>query len=69
MPVRAPDNVYRVFCLDVESVEGWLWYYTVWYRYGTRLMAEAHKWSDPRIVVCDKDARALFKRSILHAVS
>jgi hypothetical protein len=65
VPIPGPDNVYVLACLDVESVEGWLWYYTVWYRHGTRLMARAHRWPESQIAQHDLDARSLFGRQIV----
>jgi hypothetical protein len=64
IPIDGPDKVHTMFCIDVDTVERWLWYYTVWYRYGAGLMADAHHWPAEQVAACDVEAKRVFGSSV-----
>jgi hypothetical protein len=64
IPIDGPDNVHVMFCIDADIVERWLWYYTVWYRYTTGLMAHAHHWPHEQLTTCDAEAKRMFGQSV-----
>lgn len=58
------ERSHHAFVLQVDAVEKWVWYYTIWYRFAVERCALVHEWDSGRLDSDDRAARQQFGRSI-----
>lgn len=62
------ERSHHAFVLQVDAVEKWVWYYSVWYRFAVERFALVHEWEPGQLRSDDRSARQLFGRSIAPSV-
>jgi hypothetical protein len=62
------DRSHHAFVLQSAATEKWLWYYTVWYRFGIERTALTHGWNTRPLRPEDAAATRVFGRSVAPSV-